>query len=141
MRLVLGAHARPVTSASCSASVAVFSHGPSTVAGFLKMTRDGSAKTQYKPKTLNPSWPGKKIDLSTLSDKIKGDATLYISVYDYDFLQHDEILGTIQLNIQQLIKMQHGELSKILEFDRHLERYGKYGGKIQFTLEITPLVG
>ena len=110
-------------------------------AGFLKMTRDGSAKTQYKPKTLNPSWPEKKIDLSTLSDKIKGEATLYVCVYDYDFLQHDEILGSIQLNIQQLIKMQHGERSKILEFDRHLERYGKYGGKIQFTLEITPLVG
>ena len=35
MRLVLGAHAMSVISASCSLRVAVFSHGPSGPVGFL----------------------------------------------------------------------------------------------------------
>jgi len=38
IRFVRGAHAMPVTSSSCSRSVATRSHAPSSVAGFLSTT-------------------------------------------------------------------------------------------------------
>eukprot|EP00980_Cylindrotheca_fusiformis_P001804 scaffold408_cov71-Cylindrotheca_fusiformis.AAC.5 len=99
------------------------------------------AKTGFKSKTLNPQWPDKTISLVTTSHDIKPDAMLYVCVYDYDFLSEDDMLGTVPLSVQQLAAMLPGETSKELVFDRSLMRYGKFGGKISFKLEVATLVG
>jgi len=109
--------------------------------GFWNLKRDNFAKTAFKTKNLNPSWHRKKIDLVTVGEEIKTNAMLYVCVYDYDFLSEHDILGTIVLSIQDLTEMRPGEMSKELEFNRDLERYGKYGGKIKFKLRVEPLVG
>lgn len=95
----------------------------------------------YKSKTLNPKWPDKTISLVTTSHDIKVESMLYVSVYDYDFLSDDDMLGTLPLSVQQLVAMLPGESSKELIFDRQLERYGKFGGRIKFKVEVSMLVG
>merc|ERR1711933_10786 len=86
--------------------------------------------TSFKNKTLNPKWDKKKITLVTTSHSIKAEAMLYLAVYDHDFLSDDDILGTLPLNVQQIVAMPPGDSSKELLFDRPLERYGKRGGRI-----------
>lgn len=97
--------------------------------------------TSFKRQTLNPKWPGKKISLVTTSQEMRTDATLYVVVYDYDFMSDDDMLGTLPLNISELLKIKHGDTSKELTFDSPLERYGKCHGRIKFKLEISQIVG
>lgn len=109
--------------------------------GFLKLKKTGFPKTGFKPKTLNPKWGNKKIILTTTGHEIKAEAMLYVCVFDYDFLSDDDMLGTLPLSFQQLVEMRPDETSKELLFDRPLERYGKYGGRIKFKLNVSILIG
>mmetsp|Transcript_5070 Transcript_5070/g.12091 ORF Transcript_5070/g.12091 Transcript_5070/m.12091 type:complete len:1346 (+) Transcript_5070:226-4263(+) len=102
---------------------------------------DRFPKTAYKRKTLNPKWEDKTMTLVTSGHEINVNATLFLAVYDYDFLSDDDILGSLPLSMQQLVAMKPMESSKEVLFDRPLERCGKFAGRIKFKLEISQLVG
>lgn len=108
---------------------------------FWERGQSNFPKTPYKSKTLNPKWEGKTIVLVTTGFELKLEAQLLLAVYDYDFLADDDILGTLPLSLPQLVSMKPRESSKELFFDRPLERYGKYTGRIKFKLEVEQLVG
>ena len=105
------------------------------------LNKGGFLKTRFKSKTLNPKWPNKKIIITTTGNEIKAEAMLYVCVFDYDFLKDDDMLGTLPLSFQQLVEMRPDETLKELSFDRPLERYGKYGGRIKFKLNVSMLIG
>ncbi|KAL3935754.1 MAG: hypothetical protein SGBAC_008784 [Bacillariaceae sp.] len=102
---------------------------------------DRFPRTAYKSKTLNPKWEDKTMTLVTSGHEMNVNAMLYLSVYDFDFLSDDDILGSLPLSMQQLIAMKPLESSKELLFDRPLERCGKFAGRIKFKVEILQLVG
>jgi len=98
-------------------------------------------KTPYKSKTLDPKWEDKTVTLVTEGHEIKAEAILYLCVYDHDFLSDDDILGTLPIDVQSLVSMKLIEDRKELFFDRPLERFGKFTGRIKFKVEIEQLVG
>jgi len=73
--------------------------------------------------------------------QINAESMLYVIVYDYDFMGEDDVLGTLPLGIQNLVEMKDGQEQKELVFDRPLERFGKFGGRIMFKLEVSNIVG
>jgi hypothetical protein len=93
--------------------------------------------TNYKTKTLNPKWKGKEISLVSNGDSVGSEAMLFVTVMDFDFGLMDDYLGTLALNVKELISMKDGENRKEVAFDRPLQRYGKFAGRIKFVLDIT----
>merc|ERR1711920_977258 len=90
----------------------------------------GWPKTSYQKKTLNPKWQGKKIALKSTSCIVDCEAVIYLVVKDYDFGRTDDYLGVLPLSVQELVSMEEGESEKELLFDKPLEYYGKYFGRI-----------
>jgi Ca2+-dependent lipid-binding protein len=93
--------------------------------------------TNYISKTLNPKWKGKEISLVSNGDSVGSEAMLFVTVMDFDFGFKDDCLGTLALNVKELISMKDGENRKQVAFDRPLQRYGKFAGRIKFVLDIT----
>eukprot|EP00980_Cylindrotheca_fusiformis_P001814 scaffold408_cov71-Cylindrotheca_fusiformis.AAC.15 len=97
-------------------------------------------RTSTKYKSQNPKWK-KHYSLVTTSEEIKIGASLYLCVYGHERVGDGSILGTLALNMQNLLRCQPDETTKELVMDKPLERYGKKGGRIKFKVEISMLVG
>jgi hypothetical protein len=98
-------------------------------------------RTSYISKNLNPRWKGQEVVLASTRHDVSTAGILYVAAFDYDFGAPDDVLGTLALNIRQLVTMNVGESNKSFFFDRPLTANGKNAGQIKFKLEITRFVG
>lgn len=94
--------------------------------------------TGYVAKTLNPVW-NEEIDL-VVEGKVGADAMLFIMAFDFDTGSKDDLMGTLALNLQELLGSASSEDSstRTIQMDRPMLKYGKECGRVQFTLEILP---
>ena len=121
----------------------VWDHIDMTHAGNRRLAcwgRSDWPRTSHRTRTLNPKWTGKEISMDIIG-QINAESMLYVIVYDYDFMGEDDVLGTLPLGLQNLVEMKDGQEQKELVFDRPLERFGKFGGRIMFKLEVSNIVG
>ena len=96
-------------------------------------------KTSRKDKTLNPKWGEEEMVLVSTDHEINSEAVLFIGAFDYDVGSKNDILGSIVLGIQDLVKMKRGQTFKELDMDEPLQANGRYAGRIKFKLEVTNL--
>ena len=96
-------------------------------------------KTSRKDKTLNPKWGEEEMVLVSTDHEINSEAVLFIGAFDYDVGSKNDILGSIVLGIQDLVKMKRGQTVKELDMDEPLQANGQYAGRIKFKLEVTKL--
>ena len=68
-------------------------------------------------------------------------STLFVKAYDFDFASKDELLGTLQLGLLDLLRMSEQENYKVLRVDQPLQRNGQSCGRISFKLEISKFIG
>ena len=111
---------------------------------FRLMANHAWPQTRYKAKTLNPKWKGEKISIVVGNDdqEVGVEAMLLVTVWDYDFASADDWLGSVSLNLNELLTMKSSDKGKKeIVLDRPLQRYGKYHGRIKLKLEVSLLIG
>ncbi|CAJ1969738.1 unnamed protein product [Cylindrotheca closterium] len=96
--------------------------------------------TSTKYKNPNPRWK-RSYSLVTTTQEVRGDATLFVCVYDQNVGKSNSILGSLALNLQSVFKCKPGQTSKEMYYDKPLQRYGKPAGFIRFKIELSKLVG
>eukprot|EP00526_Cylindrotheca_closterium_P002273 CAMPEP_0113619994 /NCGR_PEP_ID=MMETSP0017_2-20120614/10174_1 /TAXON_ID=2856 /ORGANISM="Cylindrotheca closterium" /LENGTH=946 /DNA_ID=CAMNT_0000529621 /DNA_START=17 /DNA_END=2857 /DNA_ORIENTATION=- /assembly_acc=CAM_ASM_000147 len=96
--------------------------------------------TSTKYKNPNPRWK-RSYSLLTTTQEVRGDATLFICVYDQNVGTSNSILGSLSLNLQNVFKCKPGQAMKEMYYDKPLQRYGKPAGYIRFKIELSKLVG
>ncbi|EGT41955.1 CBN-NRA-1 protein [Caenorhabditis brenneri] len=74
---------------------------------FKRKFDDGSThlvhRTEVKPKTLDPRWATVQINTQTLCGK-DGDRPIIIECYDHDKWKKDDLIGTAQTTLNELLK-------------------------------------
>ncbi|KAL7574301.1 hypothetical protein ACA910_012544 [Epithemia clementina (nom. ined.)] len=97
--------------------IRMFANHKSKGAGMLMKWSPGSnnswPRTNYKARTLNPVFEGAEIGLTfnsgggeaggTLHPIVGKEAMLYVTVMDFDMVNRDDWIGTLALNLDQLL--------------------------------------
>ena len=115
--------------------------------------------TSYVNKELNPEWPEDdklsmilyendntlsfdSMDSPNIGSKIGVDALLFLTVMDYDFGNQDDIMGSVTLNVKELVQgvtAADAPQSKTIKMKVPLVKYAVEQGTIEFTLRVEKL--
>ncbi|KAL3934619.1 MAG: hypothetical protein SGBAC_009701 [Bacillariaceae sp.] len=96
--------------------------------------------TSTKYKNPNPRWK-RSYSLVTTTQEVRGDASLFVVVYDQNVGTSNSTLGSLSLNLQSVFKCKPGQTTKEMYYDKPLQRHGKPAGFIRFKIELSKLVG
>lgn len=91
-------------------------------------------RTRYISKTLNPDWGDAKMSF-VVEDCFVGQM-LFIAAIDYDTFSQDDFLGSVALNVEELIAGE--ESSNVI--NKALLSGGREVGRIELTISVARVV-